>query len=35
VLVLREGRLVEHLQTGRLDSARHPYTRALLDAAAF
>jgi peptide/nickel transport system ATP-binding protein len=33
VLVLREGRLVEHLLSGRLSEARHPYTQALVGAA--
>ena len=32
VLVMYAGRVVEELPTDRLDEARHPYTRALLDA---
>ena len=31
VLVMYAGRVVEELDSGRLDQARHPYTRGLLD----
>ncbi len=31
VLVMHGGRVVEQIDSGRLDQARHPYTRGLLD----